>query len=451
MVIGPQRDHAPQQALHLVHPVQLLFHHRLLVEQIGVVGEPLVGLGQQLAGLRPLPGFTQQLHLGQHLGSRIVVAALRRAPYQFHALGEPTLPGQQRGAPHLHLERALRRLHLVQPGFGAAEVALQLGRLGQHQPRLRQTTVGVLHDLLVIAGCCRGGWRLLRRDFGTGLDPIDEGLQCDRRLLGLPQFEVQCSQGQPRRGLRGIVPCDHFDLGQCVGVSLRHAQSACVEHADRVRLGLCFQVPHDDGFCLGSDRQHRQRQQHRVFCRRVLRMGTLRVLERTGVVTRREPGAADGYQRRGAGLGILDAGLQRRFDHFRHCLAVGGALEEAWQAGDQSRAFGSRRQLDQRTQRLRGFRCPIQRDQQLDQVAVCFSGGRKRGAPRLHDDQCLAAGADLQRHVGGALVQLFVLGLVGGVEHHQERRAALAGAEFQFADQQLIEQRCVEVRVVDGT
>jgi hypothetical protein len=72
---------------------------------------------------------------------------------------------------------------------------------------------------------------------------------------------------------------------------------------------------------------------------------------------------------------------------------------------------------------------------------VRFEGSRQRGAPSLHRRQCLVAGARLQRDVGGATEQLLLARLARRVEHHFIGCAGGAFAQFDLADQQLVEQR----------
>ena len=159
VMVRLELDHPAQQPLHLLHVVELLDDHRLLVEQIGVVRERLVRRHQDLVGLGPLLGLAQQLGLGDVLGAGIGGGLLGHAADELPRLGHPALLGEERRPARLHLEGPLRVVDLGQPALGRGEVALLLGRLRQQQPGLRQRRACRGRHIVVavvVAGCRRG-------------------------------------------------------------------------------------------------------------------------------------------------------------------------------------------------------------------------------------------------------------------------------------------------------
>ena len=71
LVIGLDRDDPAQQPLHLVEAVELLVEHRLLVEEVGVVGKLAVRLRDHLLGVGVHLVLAQQLGFGEQLGARV--------------------------------------------------------------------------------------------------------------------------------------------------------------------------------------------------------------------------------------------------------------------------------------------------------------------------------------------------------------------------------------------
>ena len=118
VVVGLELDHAAQQPLHLVEAVDLLGHHRLLVEQVGVVGKALVGLRRARRRPRVQCLTSRSTWLRRAAWRARRRAALGHAADQLARLRHLALARQQRGAARLHLERALRVVDLGQPGFG---------------------------------------------------------------------------------------------------------------------------------------------------------------------------------------------------------------------------------------------------------------------------------------------------------------------------------------------
>ena len=141
-VVRLECDHAAQQALHVGHAVKFFSHHGLLVDQVGVVGEALAGGSQHIGGVLPALDVAQHLGLGHQLGAGVVAGALGHGLDQGAGLFDLALARQDGGAPHLHLQRTLRAVHLGQPGFGGGHVTTLLGGLRKQQPGLGQVTGG---------------------------------------------------------------------------------------------------------------------------------------------------------------------------------------------------------------------------------------------------------------------------------------------------------------------
>jgi hypothetical protein len=195
VVVGLELDDLAQQPLHLVQPIQLLGHHRLLVQQIDIAGELLIGLREY--GVRVLPELhvAQHLRFGEQLGAGVGRRLLRSKAHQFAGFLDLALARQQRGAPGLHFERALRVVDLGEPALGTLEVALLLGGLSQKQPGLRAALLGGRRRrcrfvvILVVGSGCRGG--------GRRLQLLQIGLERGGGFRRVAQFHVQRTERQP--------------------------------------------------------------------------------------------------------------------------------------------------------------------------------------------------------------------------------------------------------------
>jgi len=77
-------------------------------------------------------------------------------------------------------------------------------------------------------------------------------------------------------------------------------------------------------------------------------------------------------------------------------------------------------------------------------ITPCIDARGCRLAPGSRGVERLLAGACLQRDVDGAPEQRLVARSLRGVEHHFVGRTRVSCAEFNLADQQLIEQRRIE-------
>jgi hypothetical protein len=110
----------------------------------------LLGLGVHLV-------LAQQLGLGEQLGAGIARRLLGDAADQLARFLHLPLAREQRRAPRLHLERALRVVDARQPPLGAGVVVLQLGGLREQQEGLRQRGARVRRRVVVVVAPCPTG------------------------------------------------------------------------------------------------------------------------------------------------------------------------------------------------------------------------------------------------------------------------------------------------------
>ena len=331
------------------------------------------------------------------------------------------------------------------------QVALLLGRLRQQQPRLRERARGRRRRVVVIVfgrgdgGPRRGDRRGIEGHRGAALDEAHVGLERGRRVFRTMQLDVERTQGQPRRRQGRIAERQRSRLLCRIGEPLRRGQRAHVEQLDgrarRRRRDACG----DDRFGGRHRRQQVEREQRRPVGLRVGGAGALREVERLGGVAGREPAAADRDPGRGSCLGIVGERFHRSLDERGDGVAVGAAAEKARHRVDHRRQRRARRLLQQGRERLVGFGDAIERDQQLHLIAQGFLRLRQGLAPCHHGAERLVAGARLQGDVGDATKEGLVLGALGRVEQQLVGRGRVAAAQLDLTQQQLIEERRVEV------
>ena len=446
-MVGLERDHLAQQPLHLVHAVELLGHHRLLVEQVDVVRVLLVRLLQHGIGLAPQLHVAQHLGLGEELGAAVGRRLLRRLADQFARFLDLALARQQRGAARLHLERALRVVDLGEPALGALVVVLLLGRLREQQPGLGAALlapVGGRGGVVIVVVVGTG-----RRSGRGVLELAQIGLERGDRLGRVAQFDLQRAQRQPGRRHVRREASDRLELRRGIAIALRVGQHAHVVQAHAVVVGLRLQERVDDG--LGRRRAAHQaggEHGHR-FVAGIVGVRLLQQRQRLGGVGHAQPGARQRHACGSARGRLGDPVLHDALDQRGRLRLVAGAREEAGQRLDQPRPLGLGRELDQRAQGLDRFVGAIERHQQLDQVAVRLDRARQGAAPGHHRGERLVAGACLQGDLGGAAEQLLVAPAPRRIEHHLIGRAGLAAAQLDLADQQLVEELGVEPGVLD--
>ena len=234
------------------------------------------------------------------------------------------------------------------------------------------------------------------------------------------------------------------------GKALRCRQRANVEQADRRAARPRRELALDDRLGLGRCREHVESEQGGAFGARIGGARALRERQRLGRVVGREPAAADRDQRRRLGLGQR----RRSGSSVRSISAAVAArsVARARKRGTASSVAGSAGRgvwRSSRAERLVDFGDAVERDQQLDLVAQRVLRIGHRLAPGDDRGEGLLAGACLHRDLGRAPEQLLVLGSPCRVEHQLIRGAGLAVAQLDLAEQQLVEERRVEGRVLD--
>jgi len=249
-------------------------------------------------------------------------------------------------------------------------------------------------------------------------------------------------------GARLVLSQDR-DLARCFRKALRCRQRANVEQADRRAARPRRELTLDDRLGLGRCRKHVESEQGGAFGARIGGARALRERQRLDRVVGREPAAADGDQRRRLGLGHFGERQQGALDQRRGRGAIGRASEKARHCFERRGQRRTRRLAKQSRQGLVDFGDAVERDQQLDLVAQRVLRIGHRLAPGDDRGEGLLARACLRRDLGRAPEQLLVLGSPCRVEHQLIRGAGLAVAKLDLAEQQLVEERRVEGRVLD--
>jgi len=227
------------------------------------------------------------LRFCHHLRACIGRRALGRAANQFARLRELAFAGEQRRAPRLHLEHALRAVDLREPGSAPRMSPCCLAACdSSNQPRDSASVLGLRSVLVVVAvrsGGSRGGT--------LSLHERDVFLQCNGRRRRLAQLQVQRAQGQPGPGHVGRVAGQRFELRRGVCKTLRVQQRAHVEQAHRVAVRLGFQVVENDRFGRLVGGRELERQRGRGFAARVELESALGLREGLRGVAGGQPGA----------------------------------------------------------------------------------------------------------------------------------------------------------------
>ena len=269
------------------------------------------------------------------------------------------------------------------------------------------------------------------------------------RFLRPLHLELERAEREPGRREVRIALGQHLDLGRRLGEALRRRQRPHVEQAHRRAVRPRRELALDDRLGLGRRRQHVEGEEGRAFGAGIGVARAAREGERLGRIAGGEPGAPAGDERRRLGVGRVGERPQGALDERRGGVAIGRAREQAGHRFDQHRQRRPRRLAQQRRERLFDVGDAIERDEQLDLVAQGVGRLGQRLAPGERGRERLVAGARLQRDLGGAPEQLLVLAALGGVEHELVGGADLAVAQLDLAEQQLVEERRVEVGVLD--
>ena len=445
VVLGLELDDLLQQRFHLLRPAELLGHHRLLVDQVRILGRLLDRLAQQVVGGLPLLVLAQQLGFGQHAGAAVLVAVGGQLPQQLAALVEPALARQQRGAAVGDVQVARRGLDAGQALLGGLEVAAHLGGLRQQQLALQ---AGFLVGL-VQAGRRDRALRQRGRGAAGLVHQLQVALQRGLGRVGMLQVQLQRAQRQPVGRILGRLLRQHAELPRGVAGPLGPRQRAGVGQAQRLLVGLGLQLGGDQRLGLGAARQQLQRHQQRFLALGEVLGGGADVDQR-GLVAVGVLGELGQHQQRRETRLRLRGGLaQQRLEGLQHARRFRAALEQRRQRPDQRAAAVGRRQRQQRAQHRRDLGRAVQQREQLDLRAVRLQRSRQCLAPGAGGDGGLVAGARLQRDLDHAAEQFLVIAAAGGVEQHLVSDAGLAALELELADQQLVEHRRVEVGIDD--
>ena len=331
-----------------------------------------------------------------------------------------------------------------EPGFGSGEVAALLGRLRQQQPGLGQRLGGggriVTAGGVTAAAAFAGGGR--RR-----LHQLHEALQRGLGGLWLAQFDVQRAQRQPGRRQVGLGPRDDLELRDGVGITMQVDQGAGIG-ATHGEVGVRRrQSPRHHRLGFGAGGHQFERQQQRRVRLGILGVRLLREPHRAIDIAGGQPGTPDRAVDGSAGGGSRRIRLQHLFEQSRRLLLVADAGDDARQPADQAFALRRRGGGQQGLQRFGQLRRAVHRQQDLQLQPQRVQRLGVGGAPGTRGRQRLVAGACVQRDLGGTAKQLLVARAPRGVKQDLIGVAGMAAAKLDLADQQLIEQRCVEVRV----
>ena len=258
------------------------------------------------------------------------------------------------------------------------------------------------------------------------------------------ELHLQGTQHQPRRGHGRLLASHHFQFVHRIAQALRLDQSSGIGQA---HSGFCLrrgQEGLDDGLGLGCPGHEVECGQHRTDGRGVLRVRPTYQRERARGVAGPQPGTAERHTSGHAcGLG-LQVGLQHGLQHGGHRLGVGGLLEEARNGGDQPAALTFRAAGEQEPQRFGGVARPVQRAQNLQLQPHGLQRIGHGLPPGPHRRQRPVTCPGLQRDVGCSAEHLFLTRAPRRVHQHLEGHGRLALAQFDLADQQLVEQQRVE-------
>ena len=106
--------------------------------------------------------------------------------------------------------------------------------------------------------------------------------------------------------------------------------------------------------------------------------------------------------------------------------------------------FGRRCALDDGAQRRGGFPRTVERQEDLQHETVGFPGLRHGLCPGSGRDQGRVARTALQGNLDGSTVEAGVTLAPGGIQDQRVGRARVSVPGIQFAQQQLVEQGCVQ-------
>ena len=124
MVVGLQRDHAPQGFFHFINPPQFFCGQGQFVQQVHIVWSFFGRLGQQGIGFFFAPAFAQQLQLRLQLVARFVGIVLGQVAHQGQGFFQASLLGKHHRAADLYSGNVLRAIDAGEKALGFRKIAL---------------------------------------------------------------------------------------------------------------------------------------------------------------------------------------------------------------------------------------------------------------------------------------------------------------------------------------
>ena len=424
MGIGLGGNHLTQQPLHLHVVSHLLSHHGLFVQQVAVRGILPGGVRQQVVRRLQLLVVAQELHFGHQLVAGVAGIAVRNSAQQLPGFLDPALLGQQRGPAILSRQQVLRVFDPVEIRAGRCEILALFRDLRKRQECLRQTAAALFAGTLL-----RQFDILHQRDLGGGQ---------------LVVLHLQRALHQPGFGKLGPFHRDHLELLRGFGIALRIEQGPRVSHP-QLRDRLPLDVTAHDRFSLRQFRIHQlERQQGRAFGSGVEHLAPARRLDRASNIPGGHSQAADGCPGRGSECRDSQILADRLLHDAGSLLLVADPRIEPGNSPQRRPAVACRRQHDVPLEQFGCLGNPVQRQQDLQHVAIGLARFRECPLPGLRRLQGRIAGARLQRDIGSPLIQCRVVGLARGVQDHRETRCRLGFLGVDLAQQELVEQLRIE-------
>ena len=222
----------------------------------------------------------------------------------------------------------------------------------------------------------------------------------DGKRPGIYWINLRDTAEQPKYLLTTLtvhegVPGHHLQLCAGFGVTLGIEQGTCVRHADfRQGFGVAVQVFLNQAFGARQLGAHQFKcQQGRPVGDRVQRLRAFSGLQRARQLPGCQSHASNGSPGGSAGGGCAEFVGQRLFEHASGQILVAGPDEKPGQGGDGQQTLGERRQFHFGFQRLHCLADAVQRNQDLQHIAVCFPGSRLGLGPSPCGLQCRVAGA----------------------------------------------------------
>ncbi len=319
VVIRFRSNERTQQPLHGFKVAHFFGHKRLVVEELVVFGLALDGGAEQFVRLHQFSVLAQQLHL-RHQPCALVGGCCRwPGLYQLASLLHAALPREELGTSGRNNDSVARVLDPLQPLLGQGEVLALLGDLGKTEKCL---SLGALL-------CIRGG---------IGSD-LQVATQRHLRRLQAVLLELQESQGEPGRCVRGALLGQQLELMKGIRGPLRVQKHTGICHAD-FWCRILFQDASDQGFGKRLAGCHQlQRQQGRIFITRIDSHSFASRVKCTCSLAGHCTHPSNGDPGRSSGLFSIQVIGQGLLDDASRHLLVGHPHEPARNRGDDAGAI----------------------------------------------------------------------------------------------------------------